>query len=477
MRDAGRSRFRALWDFSFLTGGETIGKLLGFIAFAYLARVLGPEKYGGIEVAFTLLSVFSLFVNFGLSPIGAREVAQNPEDKDHWAALMPGTRFMIVLVCVPAMCGVAAGMGLDREVRQLAWIMSLALIPLIWNQNWLLQGLERMGLVSVGQALRMATLVAGVLLLVRGPGDLLRVGLIEIVAAGVLASYFVFLQHRLKIPIRLSFDLKEISRLIRRGFSIGLSQVIWALNQYLSTLMVAFLLGGTAVAWFAAAHRIVNAIVGYSAIYHFNLFPAVAARLKESKAAFDDLIRPSFRVAAWGGIGIALAGTLAAERISVFVFGSEFRQAGLPMAVLMWCLPITLLAGHARWALIAIDEQRFVAIAHGCGVVTTILAGLLLIPRFGAVGASITMLASYTVVWLVAHVSGEFKIGRMPLAEIIRPGLLAAITIYAVSMLSGFSIPGIAGGLLFFAAVAPLVDRALIRDIQRISAIKSQPLS
>ena len=354
--------------------------------------------------------------------------------------------------------------------------MSLALIPLVWNQNWLLQGLERMGLVSVGQALRMATLVAGVLLFVRGPDDLLRVGLTEIVAAGVLGGYFVFLQYTLKIPIHLSLNLKEIFRLIRRGFSIGLSQIIWALNQYLATLMVAVLVGGTAVAWFAAAHRIVNALVGFSAIYHFNLFPAVAERLKISKASFDELARPSFRVAAWGGIGIALIGTLAAERISVLVFGSEFREAGLSMAILMWCVPITLLGGHARWALIAIEQQRYVAIARACGLITTIVAGLLLIPKYGAVGGSLTMLTSYMVVWLVAQVSGHMKIGRMPLVEVIRPALLAAATIYGVNSFSSSSMSAIAAGLLSFTVAAPLIDRALIRDMYRISNIKSGAL-
>ena len=71
-----RSPAQVVRDFLALSGGELLAKLAGFAAFAYLARTLGPEHYGAVELAVALVMFFSLVVDFGFGSIGARELAQ-----------------------------------------------------------------------------------------------------------------------------------------------------------------------------------------------------------------------------------------------------------------------------------------------------------------------------------------------------------------------------------------------------------------
>ena len=42
-------------NFLFLGAGEFASKVFGFLAFAYLARVLGPREFGQIEFALALI--------------------------------------------------------------------------------------------------------------------------------------------------------------------------------------------------------------------------------------------------------------------------------------------------------------------------------------------------------------------------------------------------------------------------------------
>lgn len=473
-----KSGFRALWDFVFLSGGETIGKIGGFIAFAYLARVLSPESFGAVEVSLALLASFGLFVDFGFGPLGAKEISQKPEQTNFWARAIPGTRLVIILLCIPLMCAMAVWMKLPEDNIKLVWIMSLGLLAMIWNQSWLFQGLEKMGLVSLNQALRMMVFAAGIFIFVSDDLDLMKVGYIEITGAAAMALFFILLQRHVGVPVGMILDPRTIITLIRRAFSIGLSQAVWALNQYLTTLMVAYLIGGAAVAWYGAAHRIVNALVSYSLVYHFNLFPATAARLNHSPEAFQELVRPSARVTAWGGIAIAVAGTLMAEPICVFVYGETFSQASLSLAVLMWSLPLTLMSGHSRWALIASENQRHVLSAQSGGAITTLVTGFFFIPHFGPVGASMAVLCSHAVVWLIAHFFACREAGRIPgLTAVLRPALLALVTIYGSHYFTGFSVLGMVGGLAFFALMAPIVDNALLGDFSRLIRIKNQALA
>src|SRR3990172_5020278 len=60
-------------NFTLLSGGEVLGKLLAFATFTYLARTLGPKSFGYLEFTIALMVFFTLLTDFGTSPFGARE--------------------------------------------------------------------------------------------------------------------------------------------------------------------------------------------------------------------------------------------------------------------------------------------------------------------------------------------------------------------------------------------------------------------
>ena len=67
-------------NFAALSAAEFISKILVALAFAYLARVLGPEIYGHLEFTLAIIFLFSLVVDTGLGTFGAREIAKNTVD-------------------------------------------------------------------------------------------------------------------------------------------------------------------------------------------------------------------------------------------------------------------------------------------------------------------------------------------------------------------------------------------------------------
>ena len=342
---------RMVRDFFLLSGGELISKLIGFVAFAYLARTLGPGRYGAVELAVSLSLFFALVVDFGLSSVGAREVARDPHRIRELAGQIPTARFLVSALAIPCMCGVVVLLGQPTEVVRLVWVFSLALLAVPLRQQWLFQGLEMMEWVSLAQILRMSAFTIGLVFVVRSSDDLLWVGAVELGAALTLAAYCFIIQGRRITPFRPSMHLAGLRRLLREGLSIGLSQIVWALNQYLPTLLIAFLVDNVEVAFFGSAHRIVMSLATFGLLYHFNLFPAVSFSLDTSEATYHDLVGPSFKATAWGGIGLALVVTLLADTICRLIYGAAFSVAGTTLAVLVWTIPPTLFSGHARWAL------------------------------------------------------------------------------------------------------------------------------
>jgi O-antigen/teichoic acid export membrane protein len=463
-------------DFAALAGGELVAKLAGFAAFAWLARALAPEASGAVELAVALSLFFVLVVDWGFGPIGAREIARAPERAPELAALVPAGRLLLAAVAAPSMVVAAALLGQPRATLELVALFAAGLLFAPWTQRWLLQGLDMMAWVSAAQVLRMVTFAAGAVLLVRGSEDLLRVGWLELGAAAVMAAYFAAVQRARVAPLRLSFERPALLRLAREARAVGASQLVWALNQYLPTALVAGLLGGAEIAWFGGAHRIVLSLGTFVWLYHFNLFPSVARATAQPGEAFAALVGPSVRVTAWLGIGGALVLSLVAEPLCRLAFGAAFGAAAAPFAALVWVLPLGLLSGHARFALIASGHQDKELAAQLAGAVVTLGAGSAAIPLLGARGAALAMLASAGVVWALAHRAARRHVGALPLlGPVWRPAAVAAAAAGLALALaeSPWAAAAVAGGAV--AAAAPLVDPALLADLRRLLGARAAP--
>ncbi len=460
-------------DLLALSGGELASKLIAFAAFAYLARVLQPEAYGSLELAVSLALSFAMLIDFGLSPIGAREVARNPSESARLAARIPTARLVVALLAIPAMGLLVLAMRKPAETVQLVWLFALSLVALPFTQRWLFQGLEKMLWVSAGGVIRMGVFALGVVIWVREPADLVHIGVVEVCSLSAVAVYFLGAQRSQVTPLRLSLDPPEVRRLLSQGAALGLAQMVWTFSQFLPIMLMGFFFGGMQIAWFGAAQRIVMSLGSFSWVYHFNLFPTISQRLGESPEAFREIVGPSFRVTAWVGIVGATVGTLVAEPLCVLVFGNGFASAGPPLAVLVWVIPTTLLYGHARSALIAQDKQSLLLAAQLAGALTTLVLGLLLIPEGGAMGGAVTLLSSTLVVWAVAQRLASRQVAPLPfLSCVLRPAVLALGAGWLAGILGGSAwLQGALAGVLL-TLCAPLVDPALLGDLRLLARAK-----
>lgn len=472
-------RPRLVRDLGALLAGDVASKIAGFAAFAWLARVLTPAAYGSVELAAAMVLFFGLAVDFGLAPIGAREIARERDRAAGLVRTIPALRGILAMFTIPAMGLAAWAIGQPPEAVRLVWLFAFSLLFAPFTQDWMLQGLDRMSWVSVVQPLRMAVFVAGVVLLVRTPADLLRVGGVQIAAAGAVSAYYLVTQRALGLPLLPSFRGVDMRNLVREALPVGAAQIVWALNQYLPIVMVAALLDPDSLAFFGGAHRIIVSLGGFITLYHFNLYPTLARRVGQGREAVAALVEPSFRVTAWAGVGAALALGMLAGPLVRLAYGAAFAPAAAPLAVLAWVLPVSLLSGHARFALIAAGHQTQELVAQLAGSVVMVAGCLLAIPLLGPVGAGVAMVAAGAVVWGVAHRFAAARVASLPsLGPVWRPVLAAGLALLAAlgTRRLGAVPPLLPAGaaLLAFALAAFVLDSRLLRDLHRLAGAKGE---
>jgi PST family polysaccharide transporter len=454
--------------YAVLSAGQVTSRLLGLLAFAWLARALDPEGYGAAEYVIGMALLVGTLIDGGSAVVGVRHAAHDP-------TALPALSFQILIARLaftafgaPILALLALSTATSAVPPALAWLFAASLLAAPWRQEWMFQATGRMASVAWAQVIRAGVFAALAWTLVRGPGDLVAVGWAEIGAVAALTGYCLYVQHARIARLRLSGSLRGFTTLIRESAVAGASNAVWSMSQYAPLLMIGALSGGVETAWFAAAARIVGSLMVVPYVYHYGLYPAVSRAAAHDDGELRALLARSCRVAAWAGIFIALALTLLAEPVMTLVMGSKLTAAAPMLGVMAWIIPVSLCSGHARWALASVGAQTRLLWAQLAGLVAVVAVALLLRDMTGGLGYAIAALVSAIALWLLSHFFA-LRRGLHPPSFLLalKPVALAAAVISAAQLTDSGPWLSLAW-LAAYALAAPIIDRKLLRDFSAL---------
>ncbi len=415
-------------NYLFLVAGETLAKAVNFLAFVWLGRTLGAERYGSLEFTLALMVFFTLPVDMGLGVFGAREVARNPQAGARLLAGITALRGLLALASMGCLAVVAVLLPVPAEVRELLLFYGCSLLGIPLLLQWYFQGHDEMLWVALASVVRYGVFAGLVLWLVAPETPLRWVGLIECaaVSAGALFCVFVALRRFGVWPLRLA-GVRAGAAYLREAAPIGLTELVWALLWYVATVVSGLLVKDASLGWFGAAHRILMALHTFVWLYFFNLLPSIARTSHGPRDELEKLLSVSLRLTAWVGMFVALLGTVLSQEALRLAYGARFSAGGPVLATLVWVIPVALASGHYRYTLIAYGRQALLLRATGCAAVAVVAGCLILVPRVGTLGAAWSLLAGCVLELGLTKGYVNREIARVPvLASVSRPAAAAA---------------------------------------------------
>ncbi|HKQ72889.1 MAG TPA: oligosaccharide flippase family protein [Blastocatellia bacterium] len=445
-------------NFLSLATAEVISKIVTFAAFAYLARVAGPDGFGYLEFAGAALFCAWLLVEQGFGSYGAREIAKAPHRTPELVVEIVLARLIFALTAYAAIIGFALLSNHAPIVTQLLLIYGASLLfgPLLLQ--WVFQGHDRMREVAAVQVIRQTVFAAIVFIFVREAGRIWMAAVAEVAGAASAAVYCVWMYQR-------RFGVKRIRllispRLFREGAVIGLSQMLWVARFFGATLILGFIAPAEDVGYFAGAMRILVALHAFVWLYYFNLLPTMSRTWREDREAFVALINRSMRVVAHLAAAAGLAWVAVAPLVMTSLYGSAFAPGAETLRWLAGVCVVAALSGHYRYGLIAAGRQNVEAVAAALGAVVAVVAIPFGYSRFGLRGAAIGLLMAETTVWMTAWRCGVRMLGLKGHAKLLlRPWVaLIIISTWLWSMSNSLPIARAAIGAASMIALAAAFD-------------------
>jgi O-antigen/teichoic acid export membrane protein len=455
-------------NYALLSAGELVAKLLGLVAFAYLARVLGPLHYGYLEFAIALNFFFTLVVDCGLGAYGAREIAKDNGIATRFAAHMMAMRFLLAIGAFVLVVLFAFTARQPQAVKHLIILYGLTLFGLPGLLPGVFQGLDRMRYVAIASILRWTVFATLVLLIVHGPEQLLIVPLAEGCAIGILVIFYVWCVSRSLGSLRQPIDWALGFSMLRQALPMGASDMVWAVRVYFATVLLGLFVGGSEVGWFGAAHRIVVSLHTFVWLYFFNLLASLARCTQGPPQDLKRLMDKSMRVTGWAAVFIGIVGAALAEPLITLLYGEQYHASIAVFQVLIWILPLSLLHGHYRYALIAYGQQRLEFFSNACGAGLTIVLDLLLVPAYGPLGAAWALVASEVLIWSLAYFFARHTIAHLPLWPHLWRPLLAGAALATVLYLLRPAKVWVLGGaaIAVYGLALSLLQPDLLMDIR-----------
>ncbi|MBD3247982.1 oligosaccharide flippase family protein [Candidatus Falkowbacteria bacterium] len=423
---------------SYLTLALILQKLLSFTYFTLLARDLGPENLGKYYFAISFTTVFSIFIDIGMINLLTREVAKRKTSSSELLGSVLAVKLpLVILTAAITMIATKIG-GYDPLLAKLIYIsLACVILDSFTTTFWAVaRGFHNLIFESISSVIfMMIVMSAGLFFLYNG------YGLIYLMSALLMASTFHFLYSaivllkKFKVSILPVFNGGLMKKMLMTTIPFGLFAVFQRLYTYLDSVLLGTLAGNEYVGYYQISFKIIFALQFLPMAFVASLYPAMSEYWHSNREQLKTTFEKALIYLMVISIPIS-AGVIALADKIILVFKEGYEPAILPMQIIILSVFFIFINFPIGSLLNACDRQKRNTANMIITTIASILLNIILIPRFQALGASITVLAtnifmsSLGIFWVFKII--KFDVRRVFLAflKILLAAIVMALLVY-----------------------------------------------
>lgn len=371
-----------------------------FILPWYVARVLGRTAWGNYSTAYTFVLIGAIIAPWGLVSLLPRQIARDPKYAP--AALLNGSfiGFGIGTITAVLMLLLTRLLNYAPEVETLIFIGILTII-LPQTEATLfesvIQGLERMEwIVFVRLPATVLRIAGSIYLLANGYGISILFFALSIYHLFNCFAYALIFRRYYR-HIRLKLNISEIRLLFIQALPFFIIVSTSETFKQTDRIFLSKLWDTDAVGIYTTGIMFVQLLYMLAPALMGALFPGLSRTYVKSTARFAYLVSWLFKLLAVIMFPISLFTVTFADRMILFVFGPEYEPSiNVLRLVALGILP-SFLSRILYRAILASDNERLAVYIALVGNSASLLLNILLIPRFGVLGASMAAVGTILV--------------------------------------------------------------------------------
>lgn len=383
----------------------------------YISRVLGAENIGIYSYTLSISAYFILFGSIGTGLYAQRQIAYFQNDKTEYSKIF----WEILLIRV-------VGIGISIGIFSLLFVLSniqyskyyavliLELIGVILDISWFYQGLEQFKITVIRNSIVKLTSIVLIFVIIKNESDLPLYFLIYVLSilGGNISIWF-----SLKKDIKLTSikNLNPTKHLIP-ALLLFVPQVAIQIYTILDRTMLGYLImDKTEVGYYDQGQKLIKTLIAIVTALGTVMLPRIANKYSEGdKTGIYESIYKSFQMVCIISVPMTFGIFSISKSFVPFFFGIGYEPV---INLLRIICPVIFFIGFSNvigvQLLLPTKREKQYTISVIVGASVNFLVNCLLIPKYGAIGASIgTVLAEGAVALIqLLFVKNEISIKRI----------------------------------------------------------------
>lgn len=407
--------------------------LILFLIYTRLAQYLGPEAAGQYGLLASFLTVFSIFVDLGMTQLVVKKVSENKEEGGKYLSNFFTVQFCLGTVFMLVMAGFVYFANYPSLVANSLYVTSVGLLlaslslpfRAIINANQRMSIIARVNFYnSVINGIFMIVAIAFI-------KNIFFLSFISIAVAlfDVLVYWYYAQKHFVKF--KLEFDWAFVRKMIALTLPFTLLTFFSIYNR-IDTLMLPHLRSFEETGYYTAAYKFWDVLAFFPSVIGLTLYPffaeSIARNLREqARAGLETYTRYMIAI----GVPISVGAFVMARPMTIAFYGQQFAPAAGAMWLLI--LAVSLLIIYSPMNSLIISQQTKAATKiTGFTLLFNVVANLILIPKYGfvaaaavTVGSEMIQLLGYT--YIIKKRVIDFDFFRYFTKPLIAAGLMATL--------------------------------------------------
>jgi len=411
-----------------VTGALLLQRASNFVLYILIARHLGVLAFGQFSLVYTFYIIFQVPAMFGLVSLIVREVAK---DKSHYSKYLVNGHLIVLissLLSLGLLILTVNLLGYSGEVIRATYLLGLALIPFAMCKvcEAIFQAFERMQFIVYAFGLAdLVKIVLVWLLLFRGFGLLQVLAVLVVIQSVMLIIEWFFIYHYFPRPswtIDLAFS-KKLTRVATTFLGISLFAILFL---RVNVIILSKFEGEVAVGFYNAAFQLTYVFMIASRSITDAIYPVLSRTFIDNRVKFQKYAERAVEFLISLAIPLAVGFFFLAD-IILLVYKEEFVAGAPVLRILVWMLVPLSFERILGGALLASGQQRANLVITMVNTVSIFALGMVLIHRFGLVGAGVALLISVTISFAMHYGLVARRVIRISIPRVVWRPLVAGI--------------------------------------------------
>lgn len=446
---------------SYFTLALILQKIISFTYFIILARAISPDDLGKYYFAISFTSIFAIFIDIGQSSVLTREIAKEKNKAEKLFSAIFLIKLPLAIISVLSVFAIINLLGYPEITKQLVYLSSICMVLDSFSLTFFAvnRGFHNLKYESISSII--FQLIAFIIIISALKLNLglkwLMMSLVTASAYNFIYSFYI-LKTNWKIKINWKIDKNLIKNILSFSTPFAIYAIFQRIHLYFDSLLLSFFSGDKQTGIYQIPFKIIFALQFLPLAFVASLFPAMSHYWHKDREQLSITFERAMNYLIIVSLPIAAGGITLADKI-VLLFKTDYSEAILPLRIMMVSLIFVFLNFPVGSLLNACDRQKRNTFNMGTVMAISVLLNFILIPKFAAVGASITALAANILMFAIGMVAvprityyNYGKIGKIILKTFIATAFMIFTCLYLKTKINIFIVI-ILSGIVYLSAL------------------------